>query len=600
MIINEHLKIGEILLKNNKINQAQLSEAIRIQEQQKEKFAKNGSSNNEIKKLGDIILDLKFATPKDVAEAIAEQYNLPLLDVSFLPENDYDKNVVRILRSNVSKEIQAIVLKKESDGKFFIAAVDPGDMKTKIKLKSLLRTEISSLNFNVISKDNFESLFNNIYNIRISIDNIQREKEEDKKRNPNQNIEINEESDISKIVDTILETGIQKGASDIHVESIANEVVVRYRVDTVPSIGLRFPKEIESMLIQRFYIESNLPFEKRKVPLDGRFRRNINEKNYEFRVNFIPTYLPDRLATKVAIRIVRSENIAANIKEIGFTDSTFETYDRMIHEPFGLILVVGPTGSGKTTTLYSSIAYLNPLEREIITLEDPPEFSMEYVNQCKIESGVGFTYEEGLRAILRQDTDIILVGEIRDSEVGKLAVQSAEVGRLVFSTLHVDNAIASVLRLQNLGIDPFYLSAVLVGVVSQRLVRRICPYCAEKYTPSPEQIRNASALLKKDLSNVVFKKGKGCQRCNNRGYSGVIPTYEVLNFKEITPLKEAVSKGVVSTEELTDIAIKNGYVPMIVDGYEKVVLGYTTFDEVDKIVLDVNGRKFIERALKRI
>lgn len=597
MIANEHLRIGQILVKNNKITELQLKEAVDEQEKQKAEARLNGITNLEIKKIGDVLVDKKYVTSKDVAEAIAEQYNLPVFDKFSLTVGEYDKNVVKMLRDTVAKEIQAIALRKDSTGKYFIVAVDPGDMKTKIKLKSLLKTDINLLDFNVISKDNFEGLFNHIYNIALSIDNIKKEREEENRRNLNRGLNLNDGSAIANIVDTVLSTAIQERVSDIHIESINNEVIVRYRVDTVPVIRQRFPREIEPMLVQRFYIECGLPVDQKNIPQDGRFERTFDGKRYDFRVNFMPAYLPDRMTSKISIRILNSDKLAADIKKIGFTDSTFETYDRMIHEPHGLILVVGPMGSGKTTTLYSSIAYLDPQQKIIITLEDPPEFSIEYVNQCKINNIVGFTYASGLKAILRQDADIILVGEIRDTEVGKLAIQSAEIGRLVFSTLHVDNAVSSVLRLKNLGIEPFFVSSVLVGVVSQRLVRRICPHCAQEYTPNPEDVKNASALLKKDLSGVKFKKGVGCQRCNGNGYLGLIPTYEVLNFKEITPLREAVANGTISTEILTNIAVQNGYKPMICDGYDKVVLGYTTFEEVNRIVLDVNGRKLIEKAL---
>lgn len=597
MIVNEHLRLGSILIKNKKITELQLKEAIDEQEKQRNAARLSGSSNFELKKIGDILVEKNYVTNKDIALAVAEQYSLPLFEKTTLETNEYDKNVVRLIRDTISKEIGAIVLKKDVNGKFFIVATDPGDMKTKIKLKTLLKTQIELLDFHVVSKDTFESLYNHIYNITMSIDNIKKEREAEIKRTINSGIQLNDGSAIANIVDTVLSTAVHERVSDIHIESLNNEVIVRYRVDTVPVIKQRFPKEIEPMLIQRFYIECGLPVDQKNIPQDGRFERTFNGKRYDFRVNFMPSYLPERMSSKISIRILNSDKLAANIKEIGFTDSTFNTYDRMIHEPHGLILVVGPMGSGKTTTLYSSIAYLDPQKKIIITLEDPPEFSIEYVNQCKINNAAGFTYASGLKAILRQDADIILVGEIRDTEVGKLAVQAAEIGRLVFSTLHVDNAVSSVLRLKNLGIEPFFVSSVLVGVVSQRLVRRICPKCAKPYTPNPEDLKNASALLKKDLSKVTFKKGVGCEHCNHNGYIGLIPTYEVLNFKEITPLREAVAEGVLSTEVLTNIAVENGYKPMIYDGYEKVVLGYTTFEEVNRIVLDVNGRKLIEKAL---
>lgn len=593
---NDYSKIASALLLKKKLTEAQLKEAIALHEKQKATARIKGAGSVEIQKLTDILIDKNFVTAKDVAEIMSELYELPLFDKSTLDNSEFDKNVVKLIRDNVAKEIGAIVLRKTSSNGFFVVAIDPGDMKTKIKLKSLLNTDLNLLQFNVISKDSFQSLFNHIYNITMSVDNIKKEREEEYKRNLNRGLNINDGSAIASIVDAILTTAIEERASDIHIESTKSEVIVRYRIDTIPVIKQKFPKELEAMLIQRFYIECGLPVDKKTIPQDGRFERKFGKKRYDFRVNFIPQYLPDRLSSKISIRILNSDKLAADIKEIGFTQKTFEVFDRMLHEPHGLILVVGPMGSGKTTTLYSSIAYLNPQEKIIVTLEDPPEFSIEYVNQCKINDSVGFTYASGLKAILRQDADIILVGEIRDTEVGKLAIQSAEIGRLVLSTLHVDNAVSSVLRLNNLGIAPFFVSSVLVGVVSQRLVRRSCPHCSVEYKPNPADVENASALLNVDLSNHVFKKGVGCERCNGNGYSGLIPTYEILNFKEITPLREAVSQGVLSTETLTNIAVEHGYRPMLYDGYEKVISGYTTFEEVNRIVLDANGRKLIEKA----
>lgn len=596
---NDASNLGAILVKNKKITESQLREALDVQERSKVDARLKGNNSTDIQKISDILIHRKYITSRDLAEALSEQYKLPIFTKTSLSPQEIDVTCVKKLRDNVAKEIGAIVLRRSSGNKFFILAIDPGDLRTKVKLKTFLQTDLNNFEFNIVSQDDFNTLFNRIYKFDMSVSEIAKEKAEERKRNLNPGMELNDGGAIASILDTLLSTAIQENVSDVHIESTDNNVVIRYRIDTIPIIKQTFPKDIETMLITRFLIECNLPLDKRNVPLDGRFERSFAGKRYDFRVNILPVYLPDRQSSKIAIRILNRDKLASDIKKIGFTDRTFEVYDRMIHEPHGLILVVGPMGSGKTTTLYSSIAYLDPTKKIIVTLEDPPEFSIQHVNQCKITPEVGFTYESGLKAILRQDADIILVGEIREQTVGKLAIQSAEIGRLVFSTLHVDNAVSSVLRLKNLGIEPFFVSSVLVGVVSQRLVRKICPYCSETYHPKEHDIKAAEALLEKDLSRVEFKKGKGCQRCNNTGYSGLVPTYEILNFKELTKLKEAVASGELSTEKLQAIAIEGGYKPMIYDGFEKVVMGMTTFDEIYRIVVDANQRKLIESKINK-
>ena len=591
--MNDYLKIGYMLVKNNKITEKQLNEAILEQERLQAEANNRGLNYSNTKKIGDILVDKKLITSKELSEAVAKQFNLPLFDKLEIRSEDFDGSVVRLIKDSVAKELNAMALKKLSNGKYLVVIVDPGDMRTKITLKRLLRTEVSLMDLHVISRDNFQNLFNQIYNINLSIDNIRKEKkEEDKRRNQNELV-LNGSNDITNIIDTVLSNAVKERASDIHIESLDNEIIVRYRIDTVPVIRHSFPKEIENMIIQKFYLECNLSIDKKQKPMDGRFEKTFNGKTYDFRVNFLPSFLPDRSSMKVSIRILNREKLSSKINEVGFTKRTLSNYERMIREPHGLILVVGPMGSGKTTTLYSTIEHLDPKRKIIVTLEDPPEFSIPYVNQCKISVENGFTYAEGLKSILRQDADIILVGEIRDSEVGKLAVQSAEIGRLVFSTLHVDNAVASVLRLNNLGVSPFFVASVLVGVVSQRLVRKICPHCIEDYTPTEDEVLQITSLLGVPRSSLNLKKGRGCDKCNNSGYLGLVPTIEVLNFKEIVALREAVADGELSVDKLTQIAVKHGYKPMIFDAFEKVALGLTTIQEVSRIVLDVNSRKII-------
>lgn len=596
---NNEITLDEVLIKNNKISRTVWDDAVKEANDYNQKLIVSGRNNVPRKKAIQILLEKQILSPKDVAEATAEQLDLPLYNKDTFNVKDMDKVLLRQLRDVVANDIKAMPVKKTPDGKIEILAVDPSDMRMKIRLKAIFRVEFSFFNFIVISSNDFDTVYNQSYKLDLGVESIKNERKEEF-RNSNRSLLDNFDGGaIVDIVDTLLREAIKSRASDIHIESTETNVVVRYRIDTIPVIVQELSVEIEPMLIQRFFLECNVPIDKKNKPQDGRFERVFDGKRYDFRVNFMPLYLPTRLAVKIAIRILNMDKVAANIEEIGFTSKCLEDYKRMITQPQGLILVVGPMGSGKTTTLYSTIAYLGPKDKVIITLEDPPEFSTAYVTQSKIESEIGYNFADGLKAILRQDADIILLGEIRDTEVGSLAVEASIIGRLVLSTLHADSAISTILRLSNLEIPAESIATALVGVASQRLVRRICTSCKEEYKPDPYDIKGAEALLGIDLSNHKFYKGKGCDKCNHTGYTGLIPTYEILNFKEIPALKSAVADGNLSIVKLTELAVANGYRPMVFDGYEKVINGFTTFDEINRIVIDATLRNVVNEAIKK-
>lgn len=596
---NNEITLDEVLIKNNKITRTVWDDAVKEANDYNQKLIVSGRNNVPRKKAIQILLEKQILSPKDVAEATAEQLDLPLYNKDTFNVKDMDKVLLRQLRDVVANDIKAMPVKKTPDGKIEILAVDPSDMRMKIRLKAIFRVEFSFFNFIVISSNDFDTVYNQSYKLDLGVESIKNERKEEF-RNSNRSLLDNFDGGaIVDIVDTLLREAIKSRASDIHIESTETNVVVRYRIDTIPVIVQELSVEIEPMLIQRFFLECNVPIDKKNKPQDGRFERVFDGKRYDFRVNFMPLYLPTRLAVKIAIRILNMDKVAANIEEIGFTSKCLEDYKRMITQPQGLILVVGPMGSGKTTTLYSTIAYLGPKDKVIITLEDPPEFSTAYVTQSKIESEIGYNFADGLKAILRQDADIILLGEIRDTEVGSLAVEASIIGRLVLSTLHADSAISTILRLSNLEIPAESIATALVGVASQRLVRRICTSCKEEYKPDPYDIKGAEALLGIDLSNHKFYKGKGCDKCNHTGYTGLIPTYEILNFKEIPALKSAVADGNLSIVKLTELAVANGYRPMVFDGYEKVINGFTTFDEINRIVIDATLRNVVNEAIKK-
>lgn len=591
--------LGMLLKEKKYITESQWTQSVVASEEYNRKQLLNGKVNDAHKKPLDILLEKQIISPKEIAEVTSEHLNLELFNKDSFVASEIDKTLLRQLKSTTAKDIKAIPVKKLANGKLQILVVDPFDMRMKIRLKTIFRTEISFLDFVVISSTDFDSLYNQTYKLDLGVESIKNERREELRNSSKGLLDNFNGGAIVDIVDTLLREAIKERASDIHIESTENNVVVRYRIDTIPVIKQELSVEIEPMLIQRFFLECNVSIDKKNKPQDGRFERVFDGKRYDFRVNFMPLYLPSRLAVKIAIRILNMDRLAAKIEDIGFTPKCLADYERMITQPQGLILVVGPMGSGKTTTLYSTIGHLNPKMKEIITLEDPPEFSMPYVTQSKIEPDIGYNFIDGLKAILRQDADVILLGEIRDTEVGSLAVEASIIGRLVLSTLHADSAVSTILRLSNLNIPAESIATALVGVASQRLVRRICPHCKEIYKPNNYDIQGAEALLNMDLSNTVFYKGRGCDKCDGTGYTGLIPVYEILNFKEIPALKAAVADGNLSIVSLTNIAIEHGYKPMVYDGYEKVILGYTTFEEINRIVIDATLRNIVDTAIKK-
>lgn len=575
----DNMKIGDLLVKHGKITETQKRDIIALQEKYKRQSIQNGGSRNATKKFGEIVVERGLISNGDLAKFISDEFNIPLYDKNTIDSSDFDINIAKKLKESTSREIKCIVLKKETNGKYDVLAVDPTDYGIKFKLKNVLNTDISNFKFSVISQDNFDSIFNKIYKYDISINLIEAEDRAYKK--DDELINISHDNRLNSIMDTIIGTAIKERASDIHIEPVDNEIVVRYRIDgELAIINQRFPEVVGQRLITKFLMDSGCSIEKVMSPLDGRFEKQYAGQTYDFRTNFFPITKSDKeTSTSIAIRILRRDALNADISEIGLSERTFKEFTKIVSEPSGLFLVVGPMGTGKTSTLYSTIKYLDPLKNKIITLEDPIEFSLPYVSQSQIDEAKGYGFEEGLRAILRADADKILVGEIRDGKVASLAFRGAEIGRLVLSTLHVNDCISTILRLIDLGVQPYFIAAFLCGVVSQRLLRRICPHCREQYIPKKSEVELVKRVLGEDISGLKLYKSKGCDKCGNTGYINRIAVFEVLNFKENIELRNAIHSD-LNLQKLSEIAYKTGFKPMIVDAVEKVLKGYTTFDEV--------------------
>jgi len=410
-------------------------------------------------------------------------------------------------------------------------------------------------------------------------------REEDESRGK----EFIQDAPVAKLVHVIIKHALEGRASDIHIEPIENAYRVRFRVDGILHSSLKFPKEVGLAVASRIKILSNLKIDEKRKPQDGRFQIDEGGQITDFRVSSLPVLEGE----KIVMRVLDKTSQVFELKSLGVVGRNYEVMMERINDPYGVILMTGPTGSGKSTTLYSFLQILNQDERNIITLEDPVEYFIEGINQSQIKPEIGYTFANGLRSILRQDPNVIMVGEIRDSETAELAIHAALTGHLVFSTVHTNDCIGTIPRLIDMGIEPFLLSSSLRVVAAQRLVRRICDYCKEKVVlpqAISDQIKrelndvsleNLSKYEVTSLDKIEFYHGKGCEECGGLGYKGRIAIFEALEIDN--DVQEVISSQRDSEPAIRKLAEKKGFIPMRQDGFIKVIKGMTTLSEVERV-----------------
>jgi len=389
------------------------------------------------------------------------------------------------------------------------------------------------------------------------------------------------EAPIAKIVTTLLSFAMKSMASDIHIEPLEDKTRVRYRIDGILHEKLLLPKDVHDAVISRIKILAGMKIDEKRVPQDGRFSFRSDEREVDLRVST----LPSAHGEKIVMRLLQKGQNVPDLSELGFRGRAIKNVEDAIKATHGVVLVTGPTGSGKTTTLYSLLHKINTTKVNIITLEDPIEYEMAGVNQVQINPQAGLTFASGLRSILRQDPNIIMVGEVRDSETAELTINAALTGHLVFSTLHTNSAAGALPRLIDMGVEPFLLASVINLIIAQRVVRKICSSCKESYHPSPEIINSLQKALgpifkQYDPNNLLLYRGRHCEACNNTGYKGRVGIYEVMPVSEKISL-QAISK--VPSSEIEKTAINDGMLTMDLDGYLKALEGITTIEEVMRV-----------------
>lgn len=551
--------IIDILLKKGIIAQDQIEEA-------RKEIQKTGLS------IDKALIRLGYVSEDDIAKTIASEMGVPYMDIKGYI---VDPDVIKLIPEATAKKFKIIPLFKVGNS-LSLSMANPQDIVAidEARKKS---------GFNVIEpvlsiEKDIEAAIEQYYVVSGTMEDVV--KGIPKPKGPQMEefgtetlAKMAEEAPVVRLVNLVIADAVKNRASDIHIEPEEDKVRVRYRVDGVLHEIVTPPKHLQNALISRIKILSKMDIAEKRKPQDGRIMMRMEEKEIDMRVSTFPTVHGEN----IVMRILDKENAIMKLNDLGMKPEDLKKFNELIRRPHGIILVTGPTGSGKTTTLYASLSEINSIEKNIITIEDPVEYEIPLIRQTQVNPKVGLTFATGLRNILRQDPDIIMVGEIRDKETAEVAIQSALTGHLVFSTLHTNDAASSLTRLIDMGVEPFLISSTVIGLIAQRLVRVICKKCKETYTPLDETLKDIGLS---DKRATVFYRGKGCIECNKTGYKGRIAIYELLIMDE--ELRKMVIEK-KSSDQIKKIATEKGLVTLHEDGIKKVQDGITTIEELLRV-----------------
>jgi type IV pilus assembly protein PilB len=526
-----------------------------------------------------IIIDRNLANGKSLAIAKSALYQIPFIDVSTIGA---DPQAMTFIPQAVAQRFTVFpYAHNKTESKLSVAMANPLDISTLDFLQKKSRCNIEAA-FGV--PNDIKTAIQEKYAQGLSTQVDAAVKEVDKGNNviDVKNLgDVIRDAPIAKIVQTLLSFAMKSGASDIHIEPLEEKTRVRYRIDGILHEKLVLPKNVHDAVISRIKILARMKIDEKRVPQDGRFTFRADEREVDLRVSS----LPSTHGEKIVMRLLRKSGGVPTMIELGLRGNALKIIEKMIRIPHGVLLVTGPTGSGKTTTLYSVLHTINTPKVNIITLEDPVEYEMEGINQVQINPQAGLTFASGLRSILRQDPNIIMVGEIRDQETAELAVQASLTGHLVFSTLHTNSSSGALPRLLDMEVEPFLLASTINCIVGQRVVRKICEHCKEAYQPPPEILHNLREVLgplfsRYDKPDLKLYRGRKCAQCNDTGYSGRIGIFEVM------AVTEKIGRLIVEhapASKIETLAVSDGMMKMKLDGYLKVLEGITTLEEVLRV-----------------
>jgi len=557
-------RIGDILIEKGLITPEELKYAL-------------SRRGEERKPLGEVLVDLGLVTWDDIVKALGEQYGIPVLDK--VP-SQIPSDVVKSISKQQAEKLHIVPIGYEEDGTLSIVTDDVlrvAPAQEEIRFLTGKAPKIL-----LVSKPVFEELFKRVYEGGAIPDLAELELEMGSVEQTTEEVveeELTESSPAVKVVNFIIDGALKQGASDIHIEPQEHSVRVRYRVDGRLRKVTDFPKSLHSAVVSRIKILSKLDISERRLPQDGKFYVRREGEQYDFRVSTMPSLFGE----KVVMRILKVSSANRRLQDLGLSEYNYGRLKELISHPYGIILVTGPTGSGKSTTLVGVLNELKDITKNIVTAEDPVEYTLDGITQCQVNPEIGLTFARYLRAFLRQDPDIIMVGEIRDRETAQLAIEASMTGHLVLSTLHTNTAPAAIARLMNMGVDLHLISVSLLGVVGQRLVRKLCPKCRVRVEAGDQvkEVANKLAELVGWKGEVAeYVAGEGCENCDGEGYKGRTAIHEILMVSR--RIREMIVAG-ASESEIEKVARSEGMVTMYEDGVFKVMEGITSLEEVKRV-----------------
>jgi type IV pilus assembly protein PilB len=556
------LELGKMLVKAGKITEQQLQQALEAQ--------KNGEG-----KLGEILV--KFGAVPDenvISEFIGKQLNIGALR---LEDIELNAEIIQLIPNDIARKFNVIAVSKI--GKTLIVAIsDPNNIYVLDAIKFITGCNIQPV---IAPENTIQKAIDTHYKDTSGLDEIIKDISDDELEvvddveddfNEQDLASLVQDKPLVKLVDGIIAEAIKKGASDIHFECYEKRVRVRYRLDGALQESAPIPYRYRGAIISRMKIMADLDISERRLPQDGRIKVKISGRTVDLRVSVLPTIFGE----KVVMRILDPKSLMVDMTKLGFPEIALQNFDHAIHLPYGMILVTGPTGSGKTTTLYSALKTLNTADVNIMTAEDPVEFNFDGINQVLVRSDIGLTFAAALRSFLRQDPDIVMVGEIRDGETADIAIKAALTGHLVFSTLHTNDASSTINRLIDMGIPGYLVAASTKLIMAQRMVRKLCSYCKKEVEITPH-ILEMLTLTKEESSGLKVFEPNGCPQCNNIGYSGRTGLFEVM---PISPTIEKIVIEGASSSEIKAQAVADGMLSLREAGLEKLKLGITSVEEV--------------------
>ena len=562
-------RLGDLLVEAGVITQDQLMQALSVQ-----KTERKGQ------RLGVVLMDLGFTDEKQIMKALCSQLKLQPVDLSNIriPEEITKLTEEAVLRKHNLIPFQ---FHEKNPNVIKVAMSDPLDIRAMDDFSIITGLQIERY---VATPSDIAAAIDRYYGNAEALRVAEQYTRERKEQNKNKNVETEDESNVQqapivKLLGQIIEQAVHKRTSDIHIEPMENQVRIRFRVDGVLHEAMRHDISLHAALIARIKIVSGLDISEKRRPQDGRATSIVDRQEYDIRVSILPTVYGE----KVVMRLAQKKALTMDKKELGFPDDELAKFDKILSHPNGMILVTGPTGSGKSTTLYTALNELNGEGVNIITVEDPVEANVAGINQVQVNEKAGLTFSSALRSILRQDPDIIMIGEIRDQETAAIAVKASITGHLVVSTLHTNSAASTITRLADMGVENYLIADSVVGVIAQRLVRRVCPNCGVVHEASPADLKT---LGLQDLNRKVMLRYPGhkeCVRCGGTGYFGRIGIYEIMPITN--DLRQAINQG-KNADELEAIALRHGMKTLRMSAIEYALKGITTIEEVRRVAFE--------------